>query len=345
MRKKFLSPRLDKAYGAMLGGAVGDALGITQEMFVERPNHLDYTQGQVLEERENRIRHGLQTEMVGGGPWEHVRLEPGEWTDDTAMMLCLCDSILQRKNIDVADLMMKFRNWWYEGYNACRKNMALGLGANTQAALERFEPHLPQQLTGGKDASTDAGNGCLMRLAPVPIYWKDDLRQALTMARIQSQTTHNVPEALDCCMVMTYVIWHGINGVGKTKIFDMLTELSSKIQHPQVAALLQSDAPWRTAASEKIITLPGRCVWTLEAALWCIHQTDTFEDAVVTAINLAGDADTVGSITGQMAGALYGAGTIPSRWLCHIKHLDKIRKRSLALYNRDEFDDKMSLIY
>lgn len=342
---KMMRGRMDKAQGAMLGGAIGDALGITQEMFVERPNHFEHTHRRVLDQRQHLSRFGLQTELEGGGPWEHVRLEPGEWTDDTAMMLCLCDSIIQQKTVCAADLTVKFRRWWYDGYNACRENMSLGLGGNTQMALERFDPDQPDMLTGGMNPETDAGNGALMRLAPVAIYWHDDLSNALDMAKAQSQTTHNVQEAFDCCKIMTFIMWHGINGFNKSAVFEVLTDLESEIRHPQVAALLRPNASWRTAPSDKIITLPSRCLWTLEAALWCVYRTDSFEDAVVTAINLAGDCDTVGSITGQIAGSIYGAGTIPSRWTKAIKHIDKIRDRAVAAYNRHEFDDKLYLVY
>lgn len=336
---------MNKAQGAMLGGAIGDALGITQEMFVERPNHFEHTHRRVLEQRQLRCRLGWQTELEGGGPWDHITLEPGEWTDDTAMMLCLCDSILQQKTVDAADLTVKFREWWYDGYNACKENMSLGLGENTQMALERFDSDRPDKLTGGTNPDTDAGNGALMRLAPIAIYWHDDLSCALEMAKAQSQTTHNVQEAFDCCKVMTFILWHGINGSDKSAVFDLLADFESEIRHPQVAALLRPSAPWRTGSSDEIITLPSRCLWTLEAALWCIYRTDSFEDAVVTAINLVGDADTVGSITGQIAGSLYGASSIPSRWTKGIKHIDKIRDRASAAYNRQEFDDKLNLVY
>lgn len=112
--------QLFRAQGAMLGCAVGDALGVTQEIFVERPHHLEFTLQQVREQRLSRRTHGLQTKLEGGGPWEHITLEAGEWTDDTAMLLCLCDSIMQHATVDTADLVTKFRSWWYQGHNACR---------------------------------------------------------------------------------------------------------------------------------------------------------------------------------------------------------------------------------
>ena len=300
-----------RAQGALLGCAVGDALGITQEIFVERPNHLNCTFQQVREQRMARKARGHQTELEGGGPWEHITLEAGEWTDDTAMLLCLCDSILQRTTVDTPDLVTKFRSWWYQGYNACRHKMSLGLGGNTQEALERFDPENPLTLTGGSNPDTDAGNGALMRLAPVPAYWHQDLDTAMLMARKQAQTTHNVQEAMDSCALMTFIMWHAINGLDKAAVFNMLPSLEGELLHAEVAELATINAKWRSAPEQCIITLPSRCLWTLEAALWCVFHTSTFEDAVLTAVNLGGDADTVGAITGQIAGALYGVKCIP----------------------------------
>ena len=336
---------LFRAQGALLGCAVGDALGITQEIFVERPNHHDFTVQQVLEQRVSRKARGLQTELEGGGPWEHVTLEAGEWTDDTAMLLCLCDSILQYTTVDTADLVTKFRSWWYQGYNACRHKMSLGLGGNTQEALERFDPEHPLALTGGSNPDTDAGNGALMRLAPVLVYWHQDLDTAMVMARKQAQITHNVQEVMDTCALMTFIMWQAINGMDKAAILDLLPSLEGEFVHAEVAELAMSNAKWRTAPEHSIITLPSRCLWTLEAALWCIFNTSTFENAVLKAVNLGGDADTVGAITGQIAGAMYGVKCIPGRWLQGLKHQDKISKRAIALYRHKPYTIELELFY
>ena len=336
---------LSKAQGAILGCAVGDALGITQEIFVERPNHIEVTLQQVRNQRKSRKACGLQTELEGLGPWEHITLEAGEWTDDTAMLLCLCDSILQHTTVDTADLVTKFRSWWYQGYNACRHKTSLGLGGNTQEALERFDPEHPLILTGGSNPETDAGNGALMRLAPVPVYWHASLETAMLMARKQAQTTHNVPEALDTCALMTFIMWHAINGLDKAAIFDLLPSLEGAFQHADVAKLVMANAKWRTAHEDSIITLPSRCLWTLEAALWCVYNTSTFEDAVLKAINLGGDADTVGAITGQIAGAMYGVKCIPEPWLQGLKHQDSISKRATALYGHKAYSSELQLLY
>ena len=343
-RQKIDRQRLDRCKGAILGCAIGDALGITQETFVERPHHLQYTRQQVLLQRQVRRAKGCQTELEGGGPWDEMRLDPGEWTDDTAMMLCLGDSLLQCGKLDTADLMIKFRSWWYEGYNACRHNMSIGLGSNTQEALERFDLKQPYTLSGGSNPDTDAGNGALMRLAFVPVFCQD-VQTAMSMARLQAQTTHNVPEAMDTCAVMAFAMWHAINGASKANMFVRLQELQHNLQHADTALLLEPNASWIYASEDDIITLPSRCLWTLEAALWCVFHTHTFEEALVKAINLGGDADTVGAVTGQIAGALYGASCIPDRWLQGLKHRNNIEQRAAALCRHDAYDVGLNLKY
>ena len=267
--------------------------------------------------------------------------------------------------LDVFDLIIKFRSWWYEGYNACRQNMSIGLGSNTQQSLERFDTERPDILTGGVDPQTDAGNGALMRLAPVPVYWHQDLQTAMSMAKLQAQVgvhlflarsiylsnvyivlqmTHNVQEAMDTSLIMTFMMWQAIHGADKTSIFSRLSQIRSLVEHTETADLLDK-APWRTASEKDIVSLPSRCLWSLEAALWCVFNTDSFEQALITAINLCGDSDTIGAITGQIAGALYGCSQIPARWLECLKHRDCIERKAVALYKHKQFCTELMLHY
>lgn len=292
----------------ILGGAIGDALGVTQEIF-PRFRDLDEIQQQVISSR----RAVPQTDYEGNGPWSNLRLAPGEWTDDTAMMLCLADSLIDCKKLDVADLMRKFVMWLETGYNSS-KPFAIGIGGNIMRSLMRFNERHPYKLCGGRDPDTDAGNGSLMRLAPVPVFWRNDLKAALDAARLQTQTTHNVPETIDGSALMAFIIWHGLNGMQKTEIFAKLRECPD-LTHAGIIELTYENAAWKTKTADEIRTLPGRCLWSLEAALWCVYNSDNFEEAVIRAVNLSGDADTVGSITGQIAGAIWGLNSIPQRWI------------------------------
>lgn len=324
------SKKMDRAIGSLLGGAVGDSLGMVHEIFPRSadPNLVHY---QVLIQRRNIAC--VDVNLKSGGPWvdRGLVLNAGEWTDDTSMMLCLADSLLVKGELNVADLMMRFVYWWFKGYNSCNGN-SLGLGGNVKKAIYSFDARDPHVIRGGTDPAKDAGNGSLMRLAPVPVYWRDDLQKAIEMARLQTMTTHNVPEALDGSALMAFVIWRALNGATKDEIFEALGECP--VTHPEVAALCGADAPWKAKKEDQIRTLPGRCLWSLEAALWCVYRSESFEDAVTRAVRLGGDADTVASIAGQMAGAIYGAEAIPARWLEKLWHREKIEARARALYEK-----------
>lgn len=327
--------KMNRAITSMLGGAVGDALG-KNETFPCSGN-LDVIHQKVLEDR---IEFKLNpiTEYIEGGPWTKSGfvMEKGEWTDDTSMMLCLSDSILNKETIDVADLMMRFQNWWVSGYNSCR-GISVGLGGNTRKALHNWDPKDPYKMCGGTNPDKDAGNGSLMRLAPVPIYWSHDLSKAMEMSRIQTSTTHNVLEALDGSALMTFIIWHGINGSTKSQIFGMLDSCPN-ITHEGIKELILPQAPWRQKNEHEIRSLPGRCLWSLEAALWCVYKSNNFRDALEKAIALCGDSDTIGSITGQIAGAVYGASDIPVSWITGLKHHYEIMARAEALYKHKSYN-------
>lgn len=328
------------AIASLLGGAIGDALGMSVEIFPRSSSLIDIHK-QVLNERP----HIHVTDYVEGGPWKDqgLILKAGEWTDDTAMMLCLADSLLIKKTIDVADLMRRFVIWWFKGYNSCN-GKSVGLGGNIKNAIYAFDNKDPYRILGGTNPAKDAGNGSLMRLAPVPIYWHDDLAKAQLAARVQTSTTHNVQECLDGSALMCYIIWQGLAGKDKATIFQKIKNLN--FESKEINALTKEDATWRTKKAEEIMSLPGRCLWSLEAAIWCVYTTDTFEEALVKAVSLSGDADTIASITGQIAGAIYGYDAIPKRWIHGLKHADKIIARAEALYERTPFEkDVMTLKY
>lgn len=332
-----------RSVASILGGAIGDAIGVYQETF-PCSNDIDATHERVLKLRRSMV--SPQTGYRSGGPWtkQGLTMKAGEWTDDTAMMLCLADSIMATRTVAVGDLLSRFVSWWNTGYNSSQGS-AVGLGGNIRKAIMSFDPRDPDRLIGGTDPQKDAGNGSLMRLAPVPVYWHNDLQTALSMARLQTATTHNVQECLDGSALMAFLIWNAINGVPKETIFAGLHECPGLV-HPGIVELASPAAAWRSKQADDIRTLPGRCLWSLEAALWCVYNTGTFKDAVVKAVNLAGDADTVGSITGQIAGALYGEEAVPRSWLSGLRHGANIVQRARSLYNNEDYDnDKHRITY
>jgi ADP-ribosyl-[dinitrogen reductase] hydrolase len=294
--------RRDRAIGALLGLAAGDAVGTTLEF-------------------ERRDQHPPLTDMVGGGPF---RLKPGEWTDDTSMALCLADSLLACRELDEADLMRRFVDWWQDGHNS-HSGMCFDIGVTTAKALAQFR-RTGNPLAGSSDRRA-AGNGSLMRLSPVAIRWHRSKEQAIAAARKQSITTHGAAEAVDACAYYAALIVDAIAGG------DASSVLSPRPFRGEAAIEGIAQGGWRAKRRDQISS-SGYVVHTLEAALWSIGQSDDFEAAILTAANLADDADSVAAVTGQLAGAIWGASAIPQHWTAKLAWHDKIRDLADALYQR-----------
>jgi ADP-ribosyl-[dinitrogen reductase] hydrolase len=273
----------DRAMGALLGLAVGDALGTTLEFSA-------------------RGSKPALTDMVGGGPF---RLKPGEWTDDTAMALALADSLVADPKLNEADLMRRFVDWHRRGSYSCT-GQCFDIGVTTRQSLARFERD-GEPLAGSSDPQS-AGNGSLMRLSPVAIrHWHNREMLAGVAAR-QSRTTHAAIEAVDACVAFADMLADAIAGEGRDDV--LAPDRTSRSR--AVAQILAGS--WRGKRREEVRS-SGYVIHSLEAAIWCVARTADFRSAVLLAANLGDDADTVAAITGQLAGALYGASAIPQPWL------------------------------
>lgn len=291
----------DRAVGSLVGLAVGDALGTTLE----------------FEERDSRPP---VTEMVGDGPFH---LQPGEWTDDTSQALCLAESLLDRGRLDPGDLMTRFVAWRNEGHNSVTGE-CFDIGRATAAALDRYE-RTGEPLAGSAAPDT-AGNGSLMRLAPVAIRWWRDPGQAREAARRQSRTTHAAAEAVAACDYFAGALVEAIAGRPKDFVLRSRTLAAESGKIAEVAA-----GSWRAKNRDEIRST-GYVVHTLEAALWAVGSTDSFQEALILAVNLGRDADTVGAVTGQLAGALRGFEAIPDSWLSALAWRDRLRESAGNLF-------------
>lgn len=289
----------DRAVGAFLGLAIGDALGTTLE-FTRR-------------DAQPRV-----TDLVGGGPFG---LQPGEWTDDTAMALAFADSLAADPMLNEKDLMDRFVDWYRRGTTSCT-GRCFDIGGTTRAALTSFE-HTGNPVAGATDPFS-AGNGSLMRLAPVALrYWNNRDRLADVAVR-QSATTHGAAEAVSACLAFAHILADAIEG--KTRE-DVLTsrELDVAVKVGQVIG-----GSWR-GKSRHDIRSSGYVIDSLEAAIWCVARTAGFANAVILAANLGDDADTVAAITGQLAGALYGASAIPPEWMAKLAWRERLEAAARAL--------------
>ena len=270
----------DRARGALVGLAVGDAVGTTLEF---------------------KTRDACQflTDMVGGGPFG---LQAGQWTDDTAMALALAESLLSDPQLNQKDLMRRFVEWHEQGTYSCT-GRCFDIGITTSQALGRFK-RSGDPIAGSTDPMS-AGNGSLMRLSPVAVRHFRDRPRLRDVAARQSRTTHAASEAVDACVVYAETLADAIEGRPRSEVLRARGgPYSGKIA--QIA-----QGCWRGLSRDSIKS-SGYVAHSLEASLWSVGRTASYEAAVLLAANLADDADTTAAITGQLAGALYGYGGIPS---------------------------------
>jgi len=221
------------------------------------------------------------------------------------MALCLAESLLACKGFDAKDQMERYVSWWREGHLSSTGE-CFDIGLTVAAALSSYmasgEPF------SGSEAPDTAGNGAIMRLAPVVLYFFPSVTDIQHFVVESTRTTHAAPEALDCSRLLGHILTNALAGSSKDAVLnaDVLHLTSAK-----VSAI--ASGGYRSKPSTAI-SGSGYAVASLEAALWCFHTTTSFESAVLQAVNLGDDADTTAAIVGQIAGAHYGALAIPVSW-------------------------------
>ncbi len=302
--------QIERYRGSLLGLAVGDALGTTLEF--RSPGSFEPI-----------------TDMVGGGPFD---LRPGEWTDDTSMALCLAESLIETGTFDPADQLRRYVRWWREGHLSSNGH-CFDIGVTVSSALQRFE-QTGEPFCGSTDART-AGNGSIMRLAPVPLFFAGDPRAAVDRAAESSRTTHGAPEAVDACRYLAALIVGALRGASKEELLaDRYCPVPGLWDDPpfspRIAAI--ADGSFRRREPPEIRGT-GYVVDSLEAALWSFHRGDSFREGALLAVNLGDDADTTGAVFGQLAGAYYGEPGIPGKWLARLAMREVIETRAGRLLN------------
>lgn len=247
------------------------------------------------------------TDMIGGGRFE---LAPGQWTDDTSMALCLATSLVAENGFNPRDQMQRYSHWLKDGAFSST-GRSFGVGPTVALSLERFE-RTGDPFSGPTDP-VPAANGCIARLAPVPMFFHADWRQAVARSGESARTTHGARECVDACMLLGAMLYKALNGLSKDEILlgphfhsDSDVDLSESL-----LSIARGD--YRDLA-EASIRGSGYVVKSLEAALWCFYRNGSYEDAVLDAANLGEDADTTAAVCGQLAGAHWGTDGIPRAW-------------------------------
>jgi len=253
----------DRYRGAMLGLAVGDALGTTLEF--SPPGSF-----------------APIDDIVGGGPF---RLPAGAWTDDTSMALCLAESLVECGRFDAADQMRRYVRWYREGYMSSTGH-CFDIGNATRAALERFEE------TGdpwcGSNDPQKAGNGSIMRLAPVVLAFATSPTEAIAMAARSSRTTHGARDAVDGCRYLAALLLGALGGAPKEKLLNGVFEPVADLwaREPLAPAITAVAAGSFRRRNPPDIRGTGHVVRSLEAALWAFHRGGSFRDGALLAVNL-----------------------------------------------------------
>ena len=246
------------------------------------------------------------TDIVGGGPFD---LPAGAWTDDTSMALALMQSYLETGEFDPELAGDYFVEWWR--YGAFSHNgVCFDIGITTREALGRFENRIKgaSPYVGGAEG-WDSGNGGIMRLSPAVVANHTNLEAAVRDAKLQSAITHQSRECLLYAELMARVVWHGDPFIDDVEKY-----------------VLPDATDWAELLSGGYVKETWQC------AMWCVRNTSSFEEAVIYAVNRRYDADTVGAVTGQIAGAVYGLSGIPERWLERVLWRDDIVRKARELF-------------
>lgn len=303
----------EKIEAGIYGFVLGDALGVPVEFC----------------EREYLKKYPVK-EMMGYG--SH-KVPEGTWSDDTSLTLAAMDSISKVQGIDYEDVMKRFNSWTtLAEYTAT--NELFDIGISTSKAIGNYKFGIPAT-SCGLDGIRDNGNGSLMRILPFVYYiYVNDLTEdeKVDIINSASSLTHAHEISRLGCKIYADYVMSLLDGVDKFEALNLLklndySKYYSQETIDVYSRILKGDLG---SLSEDEIKSSGYVVSSLEASIWCTLMNDTYESAVISAVNLGSDTDTVGAITGSINGIIHGMQALPERWLEKIKskdYLDGITER------------------
>lgn len=317
-----VSDNMQEIKDGLIGFAIGDAMGVPIEF-----------------ETREFLRNHVVTEMIGYGNYD---VPEGVWSDDTAMTLATMDSMIQSDGINYNDMADRFCNWINDAdYTAT--NVVFDIGITTKYALMKYWDKVSDAEYCGGMGIDDNGNGSLMRMLPIAFYIYNKAlpdREVLELVRKCSSITHaHEISILGCYLYVKYISFL-LAGNDKYQSYQMIQKLNlSDFQKDSLDAYQRIlDGKLSQIGMEEIDST-GYVVSTLEASLWVIMNTKNYSQAIIGAIHLGGDTDTIGAITGSIAGLLYGVDTIPDRWikkLRRIEYLEDIAKQFQNFLNMSQ---------
>jgi ADP-ribosylglycohydrolase len=297
----------DRRRGALIGLAVGDALGAAIEF--SSPGSFAPVTG-----------------YRSGGPYG---LKAGEWTDDTSMALALADS-MANVGWDLNDQASRYVAWWKNGKYSVNAR-CFDIGITTRSALSKFIAN-KNALASGDTSERASGNGSIMRLAPVPVghadLYPDHIEELSRLADESSLPTHASEQCRSACRYLATILAALVRGEDRAAVLCpdwMPLRILNDIKplHPLIQEVAQGSFRQKQPPA---IEGSGWVVKSLEAALWAFHDAGSFEEAVLRAVNLGDDADTTGAICGQLAGAFWGESQIPDVLRSGLARMDMIEE-------------------
>lgn len=284
----------DRILGGLWGALVGDALGVPVEF-------------------KNRDTLQLDPVMTMRGYGTH-RQPPGTWSDDSSLILCTVDSLLQAE-FDTTDLGKRFVDWMYRGlWTSWGEPFDVGVG--TSDALMRIANGTPAEEAGGR-GEYDNGNGSLMRILPVALRFAHETPEQLAR-KIEraSAVTHRHARSQMACVLSALIVRELLNEKQPSSalatarsIFSDLYSRSDQLVH--FSGLLEHDIASKDQAE---VPSSGYVLHTLTASLWCLLTTQGYTECVLCAVNLGEDTDTTACVAGALAGIRDGLESVPLLW-------------------------------
>lgn len=300
----------DRTRGILLGLACGDALG--------RP--VEFSSASAI-----AAEHGQLDEMVGHGTWNQPA---GTITDDTEQALCIARSLVEKQAFDPADIASRFVDWY--------DSDPFDIGRMTMKSLSQLKHgddwnEAGQHVWETSPEGQNAGNGSVMRCPPLAIPYATDRERLVTVSRQSSQITHADPRCTYGCAILNLTL-AGLLENTDTPLRDALNYVEPEAPDELTAAL---SSLTRTDSPERLET-SGYVIHSLQTALHDGMCATNAEKAIVTAVNRGGDTDTIGAITGAIAGARFGASQLPGRWLTAIDEVDELKALATELDRPEE---------
>lgn len=292
---------MNKFYNGIMGLVVGDALGVPVE-FRKRDTF-------------------IITDMTGYGTYNQP---PGTWSDDSSLTLATLDSMAKLGKIDPADIMQNFFYWLNDGMFTPYGEV-FDVGGGTRRAIARFANGKDAAKCGGK-TRMDNGNGALMRILPVAMLPDYPEKEADLLSVAHLTHAHFISDF--ACRIYAAVVENLMNGMKKEEaVFSGIEKFKGQIESVSMLSDFGKliDLEW---LERTFVKSSGYVVDTLEAALWCFLNTNTYRDCVLTAVNLGEDTDTVAAVAGGLAGIYYGCGGesgVPDEWIAQIPRRDWIK--------------------